>query len=309
MSFSPRHILVTGSHRSGTTWVGKTICQHAQVSYVHEPFNVDYPNELIPLGLDTWFTDAATSPQQHQIRRAFDNHLKPLHRLVHDTKHCASRQGLSRLPSCAGAAIAQMMAAERVLVKDPIAIYSAGWLHDRYDMQVICMIRNPHAFVGSLKTAGWDFDFAHLARQQQLLRERLTPYAEQISMQAGARQNGSFIARACLIWNVIHAAILEYRRTRHDWLFVTQESLALDPASGFRDIFDYLGLALTPDIADYIAAFTSTNNPDESGTTAYGPRNAKKSLETWRSRLTPDEIETIDELTSEIAGQFYKDAT
>lgn len=305
MIFSPRHILVTGSHRSGTTWVGKTICQHAGVSYVHEPFNIDYPNQQIPLDLDTWFTDAATSAQQAQIRRAFDNHLRPMHRLIRDTRRCASRQGLSRLGACAAAGIGQLLTAERVLVKDPIAIYSAGWLHDRYGMQVICMIRNPHAFVGSLKTAGWDFDFDHIARQHQLVRERLAPYAGQISLRANPEHGGTFIERACLIWNVIHAAILAYRHTRPDWLFVTQESLALDPAKGFGEIFDFLGLELTPDIAAYIAAFTSTENPGESGTTDYGPRDARKSLETWRSRLTPEEIATIDELTGEIAGQFY----
>ena len=34
-----RPILVTGSHRSGSTWVGKMIASHPRVAYVEEPFN------------------------------------------------------------------------------------------------------------------------------------------------------------------------------------------------------------------------------------------------------------------------------
>ncbi|HUH21151.1 MAG TPA: hypothetical protein VLZ09_04715, partial [Gaiellaceae bacterium] len=34
-----RPILVTGAHRSGTTWVGKMLALAPGVGYVHEPFN------------------------------------------------------------------------------------------------------------------------------------------------------------------------------------------------------------------------------------------------------------------------------
>ena len=33
-------ILVTGSHRSGTTWVGKMLAATGSVGYIHEPFNL-----------------------------------------------------------------------------------------------------------------------------------------------------------------------------------------------------------------------------------------------------------------------------
>jgi len=36
---SKTKILVTGSHRSGTTWVAKMIANSPSVGYIHEPFN------------------------------------------------------------------------------------------------------------------------------------------------------------------------------------------------------------------------------------------------------------------------------
>ena len=39
MALGRRPILVTGSHRSGTTWVGKTIALSPSVTYIGEPFN------------------------------------------------------------------------------------------------------------------------------------------------------------------------------------------------------------------------------------------------------------------------------
>ena len=39
-------ILVTGSIRSGTTWVGKIISQSKRVYYIHEPLpNIPYKND------------------------------------------------------------------------------------------------------------------------------------------------------------------------------------------------------------------------------------------------------------------------
>lgn len=32
-------ILVTGSHRSGSTWVGNIMATSPSVNYIHEPFN------------------------------------------------------------------------------------------------------------------------------------------------------------------------------------------------------------------------------------------------------------------------------
>src|SRR6056297_2610448 len=50
-----RPILVTGSHRSGTTWVGRTLAMNQSVGYVHEPFRPDFPRGISNGAVDRWF--------------------------------------------------------------------------------------------------------------------------------------------------------------------------------------------------------------------------------------------------------------
>ena len=75
--FNPgNHILITGSHRSGTTWIGRTISEHPKVEYIHEPFNVDHPNPRIGLEINTWFAYYNSSNQKDDICDSFDRLLK-----------------------------------------------------------------------------------------------------------------------------------------------------------------------------------------------------------------------------------------
>jgi LPS sulfotransferase NodH len=37
---SNQPILVTGAHRSGTTWVGKILCASGEAAYISEPLNL-----------------------------------------------------------------------------------------------------------------------------------------------------------------------------------------------------------------------------------------------------------------------------
>lgn len=55
-SIKERHpILVTGSHRSGTTWVGQMLATKG-TTYIFEPFNIENASELHAFPLEFWFT-------------------------------------------------------------------------------------------------------------------------------------------------------------------------------------------------------------------------------------------------------------
>ena len=53
-----RPVLVTGSHRSGSTWVGRMIAEAPGMLYLHEPFNISDPPGpgLCNVGFKYWFT-------------------------------------------------------------------------------------------------------------------------------------------------------------------------------------------------------------------------------------------------------------
>jgi hypothetical protein len=192
----------------------------------------------------------------------------------------------------------------RAVIKDPFALMSAGWLHTGFDVQVICLIRNPLAFAGSLKHANWPFDFRHLARQAPLVEAYFPTWAA--ALRRGCDAPGDLIEQACLLWNLLHTAIVRHRETHPQWLFVRHEDLARHPLPGFQQICAYVGLRLTAKLRTVIAHETSAANPVDTPDPGYRPRDARGSLETWRTRLTAEEIARVIHATRDVAGQFYQ---
>jgi hypothetical protein len=297
---SKKPILVTGSHRSGTTWIGQTISQHPRVSYVHEPFNVSHPNPIVGLELDTWFSHYQSSNQKEAIITSFNNLLRP-NPLKNAVNTCKTAGMDIKTPLRFGKHLLfELFSRPRILIKDPIALLSAGWLHEKYGLKVIVMIRNPLAFVGSLKKAGWDFDFENLRKQEILMEGWLNRFAQNIEYMCTpeGRNDSDLIDRAALLWNILHYVILEYQVQYPEWLFVRHEDISMNPRPEFHRIFDYLGLESDDKILRYIESYTSQINPKEAASTSYQPRDSKLLLRTWKERLSNQEAERVKVVTS-----------
>ena len=71
-----RHVLVTGAHRSGTTWVGRTLAHHPSCVYVHEPFNVSDPNQAFGYRVAAAFYYVPGSAHEACIHAAFARLLR-----------------------------------------------------------------------------------------------------------------------------------------------------------------------------------------------------------------------------------------
>src|SRR5205823_10236861 len=110
----------------------------------------------------------------------------------------------------------------RPLLKDPIALFSAEWIADRFGGQVVALIRHPAAFASSLKKYRWTHPFGDFLAQPLLMRDLLSSYTEEITRFADAQRKGEepeIVDQAILFWNVIHAAVDTYRERRSDWFF------------------------------------------------------------------------------------------
>ncbi|MBK8419704.1 sulfotransferase [Candidatus Villigracilis saccharophilus] len=49
-------ILVSGAHRSGTTWVGRMLAANPQTAYISEPLNVLHRRGVYRAEVDRWYT-------------------------------------------------------------------------------------------------------------------------------------------------------------------------------------------------------------------------------------------------------------
>jgi hypothetical protein len=191
------------------------------------------------------------------------------------------------------------------LMKDPIAVFSAEWLSDRFDMDVIVLIRHPAAFVYSVKRLGWTHPFGHFLAQPLLMRDILQPHEAEIVDFAAVER--SPFEQGILLWSLIHEAIRSFRDRRPEWTFVRLEDLARDPASGFQDIYAKLDLAFTDEVLTTITAHSGEGNPAVASRLDDVRRDSRASMVTWKAQLTEEEIETIRTAVEPVAKDFYGD--
>lgn len=190
-------------------------------------------------------------------------------------------------------------------MKDPIALFSAEWLHKKYNMNVLVLIRHPAAFCSSLKIKKWEFDFNNFTRQPLLMEKYLYPFEKEIHEFTKNKKN--IIEQGILLWKCFHSTIKIYQGKYPQWLFVRHKDLSVDPVNQFRPIYKELGLEFTQEVKEVIHANSGAQNPVEQTEENEFIRNSRKTITNWMTRLSQEEIHQIRLKTSEIASSFYTD--
>jgi sulfotransferase family protein len=313
-----RPILVTGSHRSGSTWVGRVLCSSPGLVYVDEPFN-----PMNPLGVNPsaegglWFRYICRENEMSYLPRikkvlSFDESLSrliwakeyapwPAKVIDRYASRFIARRYLTNLR--------HRLFHKRPLLKDPIAIMSAAWLSDTFGMDVVMMMRHPAAFVLSIKEKNWYFRYENLTKQPQLLRDLLQPFERDIRRFAELGEEYDIVEGGCLQWNIIYHVAKTFMDAHPGWLGIRHEDLSRDPLAGFRPIFETLHLDYTPSVEREIQERSAEENPmdGKAGDLESGKRNSKAIVKKWKQRLSADEIARIRELTEPLAKIWYSD--
>jgi hypothetical protein len=309
MTDSIKPILVTGSHRSGSTWVGKTISYSDEVYYIHEPFNI--LSEIVDYGISGvrfpyWYfyiSDYNGESYHNQIKKMFELKYNYLEKI----KHIRSKRDVYTLKR-----IYELKKAKRnlsrPLIKDPLALFSSEWLYKQFDLDIIIMIRHPAAFVGSLKAINWSHPFDHFLKQPQLMNDHLSEFKEEI--EDFANNEKSIIDQGILIWLITHSYIKKLKERYSDWLFVRHEDVSIDPINEFKKIFSHLKLEFTDKIRENIKEFSGKSNQAEVFSTDLDTmikRDSNAVINSWKKRLTSNEISYIREKVSYLSNEFYSE--
>jgi hypothetical protein len=299
-------ILVTGSHRSGTTWVGKMLARAPGTAYVHEPFNPQRGPGWVGERLPHWYLYVC-GDNEDRFLPLFRRVMELRYPLGRDLVRVRGARPLGQVLLEWPRSQPHRLRGDRPVLKDPIALFSAEWLAERFDAHPVVMIRHPAAFAGSLKRLAWRFDFRNWADQPLLLRDHLGPFEGQIK--EFARRERDIIDQAVLMWNAIHHVIGEYRHRHEDWGFVKYEDLAADPVPGFLDLFARFDLAWSEEVRAEIERFSSDRNPKEVPPLMHRrvKRDSRAAARTWLHRLTEEERERIRQGTAGISAGFYSE--
>jgi hypothetical protein len=129
-------ILITGAHRSGTTWVGRMLAEAPYVYYIHEPFSVtDFPHRgICNVEFEHWFT-YITKENEDKYYRGIKNTLNLNYDWMGGLKTIHSFSDLKTAIAEYQNSLAHKNS--RILVKDPIAFFSAPWLAERFNMKIV----------------------------------------------------------------------------------------------------------------------------------------------------------------------------
>jgi hypothetical protein len=302
-----RPILVTGSHRSGTTWTGRMLSLSRQAGYMHEPFNPyrwpGWTSRRVPHWY-VYITKEVEDEYQDLVKDVVSFKYPFFHHLL-QVRH---PRHLWRVASDAVHSVAYRARKLRPLIKDPIALLSAEWLAERFEMDVVVLIRHPAAFAGSLKKLNWQFHFEPWLAQPILLRDRFGPYEDRMRGHSKDK-SADVIGQAILMWRLLHEVIDDYRRRQPGWVFVRHEDLAADPVGRFEHIYRHVGLNWDENVASRVRRYSSSSNPDEVPWWRHGSikRNSAAAAGTWRHRLTEEETARIKQELADIAPRFYPD--
>ena len=294
---------MTGAPRSGTTWVGRALCLGGDVGEIYEPFNprnrewrwFDPPEFYLYIdeSLEASYADAVE--QMSAWRYPLVRRLR-----AGDGRNAVRAWRASVLHRRQG---------HGVVLKDPIAMFSAPWLASRFGYRPIVVVRHPAGFVSSLLRVDWHVRFGSWLRQPRLMETLLAPWREEIEQ--AHHSDLDAVQSGAVFWRISTAALLACSTEQPDWTVVRHEDIAAEPVSQFEALYRKFGLAWSGDVARAIAAQSAADNPVEVTTGAqHGLRRDSRSVATiWRQRLTDEQVAIVRRIVGDVADHLYDDAS
>jgi hypothetical protein len=303
-------VLVTGMHRSGTTWVGKMLAADACTAYISEPLNVLHRPGVFRPRVQNWYQYICQDNESEYLQ-GFQDLLELDYHLMAEIRSLRSRRDILRMGRDFLVFYYGLMRGHRVLLKDPFAVFSTPWFADRLGCNVVITIRHPAAVASSLKRLNWSFDFRDLLKQPLLMRDHLEAYRAEMQ----SIQPDDVISQAALLWKMIYRSVHEFMpswegQSDSRIIVVRQEDLSHDPVPGYRSLYASLGLEFAPRVEKTILSSSSSENPVELSRrrTHDVKLDSRATVGNWKKRLTAEEIIRIQKITKEVSSLYYSDA-
>lgn len=301
-------ILITGCPRSGTTFCGRIVSQSPDVFEVYEPFNHGFHYNL---NLPKKFYQL-TEENSGEIKARFDELMDlsslgqrlgklPLGSIEYlkyknsgkagNIDHILALKKLVQEPS-------DFWSAKRISLKDPIAFYSAEWIAERYNANVVVLVRHPGGIVSSFLKLGWEPETRYIV--DNMMPVSNGKYKEDI---VRWRDNPDDIVGALILqWKLFTQTTLDYHELHPDWTFVLHDELCVAPVPTFERIFKRASLPLTNAVRASIEDHTSGDNTvdPEKHDQHMLKRASAELMDSWKKRLDPVVIDRVLNETGEL---------
>lgn len=287
--------IITGMHRSGTTWLGSLLAAFPALAVVHEPFNLDFGLRDIP----RWYLD-------HRDPRDIDFFARSREALENGAP-CYRRGWFWRKPGRSFLRAVAGGAAERsyrtafssgkpnLVLKDPFLLMMVPHLAAA-GIRCIVMIRHPAAILVSLRRMGWHVPIEHLRS-----RPSLDPVVLQRNM-SEAESMGVFWAGVYQpVWSLVEA------KSTENLLLLCHEEMFHNVDDTVERLADFLQFEDGLDAAREFARKTTTGTVIMPGKGKIHElsRDSKKLVKAWKSRVSDSELKEIVSRAGPLYRYFY----
>ncbi|MDG2535768.1 sulfotransferase [Sphingomonas sp. HITSZ_GF] len=286
-------LAITGTHRSGTTLLGRLIAADRGSARIFEPFNRDFGIE----GVDRWYANADGA--DHRWDDLLDRFLRGEEGRFRTTSSLFKQWAYWLKPSSNQRVYhrAVRVPPNRLILKDPFLALASRQLIERYGFKVIYTIKHPVAFYRSLVRVGWH----NIIPLDDLVAQGALDPAARAAAQTPAAEAG-------LLWNLVNAHAVEVRAAHPlSVSFCLHEDFCHNPIDETRRVAADLGIPFTPAIQDAVERLTS-------GTVVSPPaskihelvRNAQALPDLWRGEINAEDERALRELCEPLYDEIYR---
>ncbi|MFD1717374.1 sulfotransferase [Georgenia deserti] len=268
-------IVVSGLPRSGTTWVASLLGHgHGTSLIAREPMN-PRPGGFNLNGLLTHWTSldlGAEKPVVDAWRHVFSGRQWRLY----------GKQGRQQLLA--------PLPGRRLIVKDPFATLSLGFLRREFGINSIAVYRPPEALLASHRRMGWKTDWKGL----------LAALDQEVS-----HPPESQIQAISLLWRSAYQHILDLPNEESPTI-VAHQDLAVGGIPAARALYSELGLQLSKRGRQNLeqAFHAGSTAPPPPGQLHASDRDPRSTTDQWRSRVSEEEAAELRKLTSDIRDRL-----
>jgi hypothetical protein len=257
-----RSILVAGTARSGTTWLGDLIASQIPCRILFEPFNPDLVPEYHNFRYFQYMRPGSENPKFRAFARmVFTGEIR--NRWVdHQNEQIVS---------------------EYRLIKEIRANLALKWLHDNFpEIPIIFLMRHPCAVVSSRMELGWatDSDIQPFLSQPDLVADHLCDQLEFI------RNAKTEEEKHAIIWSISNLVPLKQFQPG-ELKIIYYEHLCTQPEFVLPAIFTSMGQRYE------VTAMDKINRPSQTTRETSAVVNGKDRLSLWKQKLTPLQIDNI----------------
>jgi sulfotransferase family protein len=314
-----RPLLVASAPRTGTTWVAWVLSTAPGLTWVNEPDN-EWPNVFAlkakrTLGRFPVLQKGDAVPKEYEELwdRAFrgriqsrllewlvwrvdrgDRTMQQLWRALCDHANPEISRPLRMLTSVARPPGSRPSGrqGDRVLVKTVYSPLALDWIDERFQPQVLIVLRHPLNVMSSWAELGWG---GCALETNPRVRERLASRWDLPQLDADATPLQRIAWEVGLFTSQLHAGLDEHPH----WTAVSHEDLCVDPRTKFQQLYQDLGLTWS----GRTEKFLSERNRPGRAFQVFRVAELQKP-DRWKERLLPHQLEEIWSVFSRIKAPW-----